>query len=305
MDTHLAPVSVDPTVLLRAARSSSLPAAALGFARAGVPVFPCAPTAKQPLAARGFLDATTDLEQVTFWWRRRADANIGMPTGERSGFDVVDIDLHDGASGFPSFERARREGLVGGWAFVVRTPSGGIHAYYPHARGVEQRSWQLPTAHVDFRGDGGYVVAPPSLCTTAAGTARPYQLVTVAHHPTRPVDAARLRALLEPPRPPRFVGGPLSTVPGDGVDPERLAAWVAARPQGGRNAGLFWAACRMVESGFDLPSTAGALGEAAQHACLDAREVERTIRSAFRRTTSQPGPGSAARRLDPAPEVSP
>ncbi len=237
------------------------------------------------------------------WWGRRPDANIGLPTGERSGFDVVDIDLHDGASGFPAFERARREGLVGGWALVVRTPSGGIHAYYPHARGVEQRSWQSPTAHVDFRGDGGYVVAPPSLCSTAAGRVRPYELATVAQQAPGPVDAARLRSFLEPPRPPRFVDAPSSPAPGAGADPARLAAWVAARPEGGRNAGLFWAACRMVESGFDLPSATGALGDAAHRSGLGPREIERTIRSAFRRSATRPALGGDTRRPDPTPEV--
>jgi hypothetical protein len=81
MDPHSTQVLADPTPLLRAARSASLPAAAMELAQAGTPVFPCAPTAKQPLTQRGFLDATTDPEQVSFWWRRRPDANIGVPTG--------------------------------------------------------------------------------------------------------------------------------------------------------------------------------------------------------------------------------
>ncbi|WP_242496480.1 bifunctional DNA primase/polymerase [Xylanimonas protaetiae] len=303
MDRHSASTLADPSPLLRAARTASLPAAAAGLAAAGVPVFPCAPTAKFPLTQRGFLDATTDPDQVASWWRKRPDANIGVPTGERSGLDVVDIDLKPDASGFPAFERARRRGLVSGWATVVRTPSGGIHAYFAHTLGVEQRSWTSPRTHVDFRGDGGYVVVPPSLCVTPAGV-RAYELVTASPHAAGPVDAAALRAFLDPPRLSTFAGGPSSTAPGVGASPERLAAWVATRPEGGRNAGLFWAACRMVESGFDVRSTVGVLGEAAQHAGLAAREIETTIRSAFRRAAPLPDLGDGARRPATTPEVS-
>ncbi|QAY63230.1 DNA replication protein [Xylanimonas allomyrinae] len=286
--------------LRRAAAAPSLPAAAASLARAGVPVFPCAPTGKQPLTQRGFLDATTDVDQVAAWWRRRPDANIGVPTGERSGFDVVDVDLHPGSSGFPAFERARRGGLVAGWSVVVRTPSGGIHAYFPHSAGVEQRSWQSPRTHIDFRGDGGYVVAPPSWCLTPVGPRR-YELVAVSGRDPHPVDAGALRAFLDPPRPTPSPSG-AGVLPGVGASPDRLAAWVASRPEGGRNAGLFWASCRMVEGGFDLPSTVGALAEAAQHAGLPRREVEATIRSAFRRTAALPAPGGL--RPAPTPEVS-
>ncbi|MEU2200597.1 bifunctional DNA primase/polymerase [Isoptericola sp. NPDC019482] len=304
MDSSSTQTLADTAPLVRAARTASLPVAAAGLAHAGVPVFPCLPTAKAPLTQRGFLDATTDPEQVASWWWRRPDANVGIPTGAASGFDVVDIDLKAGASGFPAFERARRAGLVSGWGLVVRTPSGGIHAYFAHTPDSEQRSWQSPGAHVDFRGDGGYVVAPPSLCATPDGTARRYELVSVAPHPAGPVDAAALRTFLDPPRPASFVGGPTPSAPGVGASPQRLAEWVAARPVGGRNAGLFWASCRMVESGFDLPSTLGCLAEAAQRAGLGDREIERTVRSAFRRTAPLPDQGGAPSRRDRAPEVS-
>ncbi len=290
-------------LLRRASEASSLPSAAYDIARAGLPVFPCVPTAKQPLTQRGFRDATTDLDRVASWWERRPDANIGLPTGAASGFDVVDVDLKgEDASGFPAWELARRAGLVSGWSLVVRTPSGGIHAYFEHAAGVEQRSWTSPRAHVDFRGDGGYVVVPPSWCATVSGPRR-YEVITVAHHPTSPVDAIALRAFLDPPRPTPNL--PAAATPGMGASPERLAAFVAQLPEGGRNAGLHWAACRMVEGGFDLDSALGALAEAAQHVGLGVPEIDRTIRSAFRTTAPLPDAGGGGRRPDPTPEVTP
>lgn len=66
---------------------------------------------------------------------------------------------------------------------------------------------------------------------------------------------------------------------------EQLAAWVAALPEGNRNAGLFWAACRLGEAGMPELDTFGALEPAASAAGLEAREIAATIRSAHRATT--------------------
>jgi hypothetical protein len=218
---------------------------------------------------------------VSAWWRRWPAANIGLPTGAASGADVVDVDLHTGGSGYHPFELARAAGYAEGWAWLVRTPSGGLHAYFlrtPSAGSVEQRSWQLPGRHMDFRGDGGYIVAPPSQLASTDGRTRPYELIAVATHELRSLDAVALREFLDPPRP--FPGRPAS--PSRGSRPDLLAEWVAAQPEGGRNAGLFWAACRMAEDGCDVQQTHVVLGEAARSAGLPDREAERTIRSAYR-----------------------
>src|SRR6478609_2526601 len=150
------------STMRRVADEPTLAAAALRYANLGIPVFPCVPGGKQPLTPNGFHDATSVARVVHAWWQRTPDANIGLPTGATTGVLVVDIDVHAGASGFDAFERARSQGFANDWAWLVRTPSGGLHAYYPNVRGQEQRSWQVPTAHTDFRGDGGYVIAPPS-----------------------------------------------------------------------------------------------------------------------------------------------
>jgi len=144
------------TAVVHAATAPDLPTAALTLAAAGVPVFPCVPGGKQPLTNRGFQDASADQQQVTSWWRRWPDANLALPTGAASGVDVVDVDVHAGGSGYPAFERARSAGFVEGWAWLVRTPSTGLHAYFLRDLVTEQRSWQVPGKHLDFRGDGGY-----------------------------------------------------------------------------------------------------------------------------------------------------
>lgn len=276
----------------RVAAETTLADAALRYANLGISVFPCVPGGKQPLTPNGFHDATSSARMVAYWWRRHPEANIGLPTGGTTGVVVLDIDVHNGESGYPAFERSRSAGLANGWGWLVRTPSGGLHAYFPATPDVEQRCWQVPTAHVDFRGDGGYVVAPPSR-VEVAGHPAPYSVIAVARHPAQGLDATALRQLLEPPR--RF--RPPPDRPAVGCRPDRLAAWVASRPEGGRNGGLFWAACEMVRQGHADLEIASVLGPAAQTAGLPDREIESTLRSAYRiasRLTqapaSRPGP---------------
>ncbi len=282
------PLLWSPATLRAASSAGSLGDAAISLATSGIPVFPCVPGAKQPLTTRGFHDATTDVAKLRVWWRRTPEANIGVPTGAASGVIVVDVDVHAGGNGFPAFDRARTAGLIGAWAWIVRTPSGGLHAYF-RAAADAQRCWHVPSQHVDFRGDGGYVVVPPSRITTADGELRSYEVIAVAQHRAQPLDAGALRAFLEPSRPSR----PRSDLPVLESRPDKLAAWVASRPEGARNQGLFWAACRLPEDGHSVQSAFGVLGDAALSAGLSELEVAATIRSAHRtasRLSTGPGP---------------
>lgn len=268
-----------PQLLDSLVQAPDLATAAAHVADCGIPVFPCVPRGKQPLTVHGFQDASTDSDVVRSWWRRWPGANIGVPTGSAGGVDVVDVDVHGIWSGFGAFERARQVGLVEGWAWLVRTPSGGLHAYFLRTTATDQRSWQVPSQHIDFRGDGGYVIVPPSRALTDDGVDHHYRLIAVAeHHGPTHVDAPELRGFLDPPRRLR----PPPDVPSISRAPDKLAAWVASRPEGARNGGLFWAACRMAEDGHDLSSTTSLLGQSAQAAGLPEAEALATIRSAFR-----------------------
>jgi hypothetical protein len=264
------------------AESNDLVSAATAYASAGIPVFPCAPHGKPPLTRRGFHDASMDELQITQWWARWPEANIGIPTGAASGINVVDVDVHPGGSGYGALARARAAGLATKWAWLVRTPSGGLHAYFLRAAdAVEQRSWQAPRQHIDFRGDGGYIIVPPSRVETASGTVRGYEVIVVAQHSPEPVDAAGLRTFLDPPRRYAVPDNP----PDKGAGPEHLAKWLATQPVGGRNRALFWAACRMVERGHRIDVALSMLGPAAGTAGLPDVEIERTIQSAYRMAT--------------------
>lgn len=98
----------------------------------------------------------TSLAQIEDWWTQYPDANIGILTGRVSGLAVLDIDGEKGQNS------ARELDLKTDETPVVKTGSGnGYHFYYKHP-GYEVRNFAGEMAGVDFRGDGGLVIAPPS-----------------------------------------------------------------------------------------------------------------------------------------------
>ena len=103
---------------------------ALAYARHGWPVFPCLPGQKIPATAHGFRDATTDEQQITEWFGRGFGWNLAIATGA-PGSDVLDVDQHgEAGNGYPAFATLERAGLVDGASAYVRTPAGGMHAYF-------------------------------------------------------------------------------------------------------------------------------------------------------------------------------
>lgn len=293
---------LDAAALLASVTGAAPGVAARRYAEAGVPVFPCVAGGKRPLTMRGFHEASTGLRQISHWWARWPQANIGMPTGSASGLEVVDVDVHGAIRGFAAFELSRREGLTDRWAAFVRTPSGGVHAYYPADPEHAQPSWQAARAGIDFRGAGGYVVVPPSIIPTDAGPCA-YALIGAGRGDAVPVDARALREFLDP-RPARtLAAAPVERA--DGIDVERIARWVELRGEGERNRGLFWASCRLIEAGIPPDRVRAVLGPAAERAGLPAPEIETTIRSAHRIATGAPAAPTASLVTGPTSQPSP
>ena len=263
-------------------------AQALAYARHGWPVFPCKPGRKEPDTRHGFKDATTDPERITAWWTAEPGRNVAIATGA-PGPDVLDVDVRPDGSGYAAFRRLKRAGLLEGSLAIVATPGGGLHAYYS---GTGQGSGRLPAHHLDFKAAGGYVLAPPS----AVG-GKPYRLVQQDRQAAgRRLDWAAAIALLDPPQP-----KPQPARQTDHADAARLAGWVARLPEGNRNTGLFWAACRAAETAH--PGALGALAQAAETAGLPEQEIARTIASARRSAGHRrPAPARSRHRTEPQPE---
>jgi hypothetical protein len=245
---------------------------ALAYARHGWPVFPCLPGEKIPATRHGYRDAATDEQQITDWFGSRSRWNLAIITGA-PGPDVLDIDQHGPAgNGYGAFAELRRAGLVDGATAYVRTPAGGMHAYFT---GSDQHSGRLPSHHLDFRSHGGYVLAPPS----QVGGKSYYVIAKRGGRGALNWDAAT--RLLEPDRQLQHH----RQRPALGLDLTHLTRWVASQPQGNRNAGLFWAANRALEA--DVAADLSPLAVAARQAGLAEKEITRTLDSA-RRTGAHP-----------------
>lgn len=137
--------------------------AALRYAAHGWPVFPCEPRGKRPRTHNGLKDATTTPAVLERWWRADCNANIGVVTGASSGLVVLDIDGDEGMESLRGLERANAP--LPTTASVV-TPRGGSHFYFRHPGSEIRNSAGVLGPGLDVRGDGGYVLAPPSMGST-------------------------------------------------------------------------------------------------------------------------------------------
>ena len=150
---------------------------ALWYASRGMAVFPlygilggqctcgrrdCRNPGKHPRTKNGLKDATCDPSQIRLWWKMWPHSNIGIATGAASGVVVLDVDNH-GISGSDTLSEWESEQGELPETWMVLTGGGGIHYFFakPPALTIKNRAGVLPG--LDIRGDGGYVVAPPSV----------------------------------------------------------------------------------------------------------------------------------------------
>jgi hypothetical protein len=124
-------------------------------------VLPLSPGRKRPIGGgccggvhrRGVTDALDLPSAVERVWRAHPAANVGIATGH-----LVDVIDQDGTAGAVSWLRQEWQPRVVG---MVTTPrAGGIHRY---VAAVGARNGTHIAPGLDYRGRGGYVVAPPSI----------------------------------------------------------------------------------------------------------------------------------------------
>jgi hypothetical protein len=228
----------------------------------------CGQVGKHPLGSlvpHGVKDATCNRARILAWWTRHPQANIGLATGHQ--FDVLDV---DGPAGEQAIrELAAAHGLVSSGP-LVRTGGGGWHFYLaPTGLG---NACPRELQQVDWRGRGGYVVAPPS--RHASG--HPYQWAASRDLDIPPgtVPAVLLERLER--RPPQRPAGQVE-LPAAGDSPgERYAqvalaeelARVATAPVGQRNRQL-WESTRNL---YNLVATGALDHDEVDHGLLTAAE---------------------------------
>jgi hypothetical protein len=142
-----------------------LAASVLEYGARGWAVFPCKRLSKKPATAHGVKDARKGPYWLKQYWADHPGGNIGLACGEESGVWALDIDVKDGKPGYETL--ALLEALFGSLppTLAQKTPSGGEQRFFTMpADGKVMNSVEKRLGPgLDTRGDGGYVVLPPSI----------------------------------------------------------------------------------------------------------------------------------------------
>ncbi len=211
----------------------------------------CSP-GKHPRTRHGLKDATDLEETVVEWWSRWPDANIGIATGEASGLWVLDVDIRfdrstgeiktDGEASLAKLE-ADNEALPS--TMTAKTGGGGRHIYFAWDSDVPVGCPGGMPKGIDIKGEGGYVLAPPSLHasgiryawlsdpeTSPLAPAPPWLVRRVLSGPERGHGSPPAGDSRDPPQAGTPAPcGPLAAV--DGVDEEMLQALATIPPNVG------------------------------------------------------------------------
>lgn len=288
--------------------------AALGLAARGFSVFPiwwkrgelcacgdagCKSPCKHPLGALvrdGCHDATREPDTIRRWWSEYPDANIGIATGAPSGVWVFDVD--EGSGGDVSLASlVEQHGPVPG-TLRVRTGRG-WHYYFAYQPGMKNSAGA--TQGLDARGDGGYVVAPPSMHATG----RRYEIaddVPVVVAPLWVLDALRRKKDVDRRAAPRAAANPTRTTPYGRKALEQISEELAAIKKGGRdNArnGASYRVGRLVAGGhIDRTDGENSLLDACERNGLISEEGYETVRKRIDRGIED---GVAAGPMGPDP----
>lgn len=241
---------------------------------------------KHPRTRHGLKDATTNAAVIRQWWANWPHANVGILTGAESGFWALDIDTRKG--GEDTLERLRS--IHGGIPHTAQalTGGGGEHWLFRHGGGelVIPNTVEALGPGLDVRGDGGYIVAPPSLHPNGRlyaweGSSDP-QEVPLAEAPSWLLSLVRGRPT--PVRAPLQLGGGEIEI-----------------PEGRRNRTLFELGCSMRRRGLSEGAIRAALLATNLESCrppMDPAEIRTIAWSAAKYLPGDPVvvPGEATPR---------
>jgi hypothetical protein len=282
--------------------------AALYYAyEVNIPIFPLRPRGKEPLVANGFYQATTHVATIEKWWGEWPDAGIGIPTGQESGIVVLDIDAKpDPNTGKNGYDSLADFAFIYGYkplptTITARSGSGGRHYYFaypPDVLHIKTLSRLANFAGVDVRGDGGYIVAPPTMhsCGIPYSWERWLDTAPLAVYPPFLLGLETLKPYGPEPPPPVPAG-----IGHYGRGRERasrqpaerwcqIACSIAMRRAhvGNRNALGAWLARQVVKEGLDVLAAEQVMREYARHVPAGDHpytedEALRTLKSISRR----------------------
>lgn len=143
---------------------SELGTAAMEYAARGWSVFPLLTREKEPAITNGLLGATTDPEQIEIWWEAHPFNNVAIALGSAArNIIAIDIDYDEdkGEDGWETLREWEQEHGKLPETVTDLSGRGGGRLYYKVDRPIHNTT--NAKIGIDIRGEGGYVVAPPSI----------------------------------------------------------------------------------------------------------------------------------------------
>lgn len=250
------------------------------------------PQYHETLIKHGVHDATTDPNQIRQWWEEWPKANIGIATGSQSNLFIIDADS-------PIIvQSAETRGLP----LTPRVTTGkGAHAWFKHPGFIVPNKVKIEG--FDFRGDGGLVVAPPSLHYSG----KRYEWSTNLETPLAdcPDWITQLITQNKAYTPGAVLRNAIRDTPYGLGALKRATAQITAAHNGSRNDTFYRASASMynlVAGGELLQSTVDyELTDAGETVGLDNDEIQKTLSSA--RTNGSANPRNAPKPPNPKPGV--
>jgi len=255
---------------------TDLPKAALSYQKLGLSVIPIAPKDKRPLLSwEEYQTRTATEEEIKTWWAKWPDANVGIVTGGNSGVVVIDLDSEEAKNKLkemlPDYDlmAVPRSRTGKGWQLFFKHPG----------TSIQNRAGIIPG--LDVRGDGGYVVAPPSIHPN--GKVYKWQVPLTSELPKLPVDLFKL------------ISSPTGNGSENGFrDRFDTAQALAGVPEGQRDEILFRLACKLRSADVPQDMAESLILEAARNCQppFPEREALEKVECAYRRY--EPGRNGAA-----------
>ena len=200
--------------------------AALSYHKRALSVIPIQPREKRPLVHwEPYQKQSATEGEIKAWWAKWPDANVGIVTGAVSGLVVIDLDTMEA--------KDKLKNLVPGFDFtrVPRSRTGkGWQLFFKHP-GVTLTNRAGIISGLDVRGDGGYVVAPPSIHPN--GKQYRWEVPINGELPVLPVELYRL------------ISSPAPNAGNGFRERFNTAQALAGVPEGQRDETVFKLACKL------------------------------------------------------------
>lgn len=250
---------------------------ALDYQRLGFSVIPVVPGQKKAaIEWKEFQNRIATLEEITEWSLQWPNANVGIVTGKISDLFVVDLDKYKPEYD-PAIELEHFDCLN---TPTVLSPKGGHHLYFKYCEGVTIGAGVFPA--VDVRGEGGYIIAPPSV----NGSGKPYEWVT----PLERITMSGLPASFQ-----ASILNKTSTIYRADVIADRLPLSTSADRadkclhEGNRNGTIFTIATGLARGGTEFALAKQAIETIAKNMIppYDLKEAYESLKSAYNRKESR------------------